>query len=191
MRVFKKWIGCPLVYNLFTTLWNGTRKMWRHYVTSLTTSPTFAGLTSASKQRDFLSKTIFVNCDVCVWLNKSYCFHTGRWTLSSRRSQCDSGLDIFEEKIFPHFFSPEELVGLRGAVGTAVHLSSQGEEVVRLHLEIGWNSKASHRSRLQPSRDVKNDKWNREDTLGRKTAIEKRTNKQTREKKNWKRRKKT
>ena len=155
MRVFKKWIGCPLVYNLFTTLWNGTRKMWRHYITSLTTSPTFAGLTSASKQRDFLSKTIFVNCDVCVWLNKSYCFHTDRWTLSIRRSHCDSGLDISEEKIFPHFFSPEELVGLRGAVGTAVHLSSQGEEVVRLHLEIGWNSKASHRSRLQPSRDGK------------------------------------
>ena len=107
MRTFKKWIGCPLLYNLFTTLWNGTQKMWRHYTTSLTTSPTFAGLTSALKQRDFLSKTIFVNCDVCVWLNKSYCFHTGRWTLSSRRSHCDSGLDIFEEKIFPHFFCPE------------------------------------------------------------------------------------
>ena len=105
MRVFKKWIGCPLVYNLFTTLWNGTRKMWRHYVTSLTTSPTFAGLTSASKQRDFLSKTIFVNCDVCVWLNKSFCFHTGRWTLSSRRSHWDSGLDIWGKNISPFFLS--------------------------------------------------------------------------------------
>ena len=103
MRVFKKWIGCPLVHNLFTTLWNGTRKMWRHYITSLTTSPTFAGLTLASKQRDFLSKTIFVNCDVCVWLNKSFCFHTGRWTLSSRRSHWDSGLDIWGKNISPFF----------------------------------------------------------------------------------------
>ena len=62
----------------------------------------------------FLSTVTFV----CDWTRAIVSTPVdGPW-VAGWKSHCDSGLDIFEEKIFPRFFCPEDLVPLRGAVGT-------------------------------------------------------------------------